>query len=64
LQFFPVYELTAQERERAVAGINQMQEEGWLLNRGGPSFTLDQIVAAHEAMETAKTPGKIVVRIP
>jgi NADPH2:quinone reductase len=61
LQFFLVYELTPAERDRAVSGINRMLEEGRLLNRGGPSFGLNQIVAAHEAMEAAKSPGKIVV---
>ena len=61
LQFFLVYELTPAERDRAVSGINRMLEEGRLLNRGGLSFALDQIVAAHETMEAAKTPGKIVV---
>ena len=62
LQFYLVYELTAQERDRTIAGITRMLEENRLHHRLGPDFSLDQIVAAHEAMEAAKTPGKIVVR--
>jgi NADPH:quinone reductase len=62
LQFFLVYELNQEERERAVAGINRMLEENRLLNRVDRSFTLDQIVAAHEAMESGKAIGKIVLR--
>ena len=62
LQFFLVYDLSMQERERVIAGITRMLEENRLLHRMGPSFGLDDIVAAHEAMEAARTPGKIVVR--
>ena len=63
LQFFLVYELDKEERERTVAGITAMLEKNRLLNRAGPSFGLDQIVAAHEAMEAAKTAGKIVLQM-
>ncbi len=62
LQFFLVYELSQDERARSIAGITRMLEENRLLNRVGPTFGLDQIVAAHEAMEAARDIGKIVVR--
>jgi NADPH2:quinone reductase len=62
LQFFLVYELNKEERERTVAGITAMLDDNRLLNRVGPTFGLDKIVAAHEAMEAARDIGKIVVR--
>ena len=63
LQFFLVYELDAAERARAVAGINAALEAGKLVNRvAQPTYRLDDIVAAHEAVEKG-TIGNVVVTI-
>lgn len=52
LQFFLVYELDAEERERAVTSINDALKSGGLLNRvSKPTFSLADAVAAHEAVE-------------
>lgn len=52
LQFFLVYELDAEERERAVTSINDALKSGGLLNRvSQPTFSLADAVAAHEAVE-------------
>src|SRR4026207_2394087 len=54
LQFFLVYELDATERERAIATIDSALKQGVLLNRvAQPTFRLDDIAAAHEAVERA-----------
>lgn len=61
LQFFLVYELDEAERAAGIATITDMLADGKLVHHLGPEFALDDIVAAHEAMEAAAT-GKIVVR--
>jgi NADPH2:quinone reductase len=51
-QFFLVYELDATERERAVATIDSRLKQGGLLNRvAQPTYELENIAAAHEAVE-------------
>jgi len=62
LQFFLVYELDAGERERAIAGITRALEHGTLRNQVGPTFTLADCVAAHEAVEKG-TIGNVVVKL-
>jgi len=62
LQFFLVYQLDAQQRERAVAGINRALEQGKLVNRIGPTFSLAETAAAHEAVERG-TIGNVIVKI-
>jgi len=60
VQFFLVYELDTRERERAVAAIGRGLEQGKLMNRVGPSFPLNDIVGAHEAVERG-TIGNVIV---
>ena len=63
LQFFLVYELDAAERARAIAGITSALDTGRLVNRvAQPTYALDDIAAAHEAVEKG-TIGNVVVRI-
>jgi NADPH2:quinone reductase len=63
LQFFLVYELDANERERALAAINSALKQGSLLNRTAQqTYSLPDIVAAHEAVERGSI-GNIVVTI-
>lgn len=63
LQFFLVYELDATQRARAIAGITVALEQGMLVNRvAQPTYRLDDIVAAHEAVEKG-TIGNVVVTI-
>jgi NADPH2:quinone reductase len=63
LKFFLVYELTDDERAAAVAEITRMLEENRLVHNVAATFPLDQIVAAHEAVESGKIPGNVVVTI-
>jgi NADPH2:quinone reductase len=61
LEFFLVYELDAAQRAAAVAGINAALATGTLINRvAQPTFALDDIVAAHEAVERGVV-GNVIV---
>jgi len=62
LLFMLVYELSPEERRRAVDGITRMLEQGKLAHQVGATFPFDQIVAAHEAQELGKTTGNIVLK--
>jgi NADPH:quinone reductase len=62
LQFFLVYELDANERERAIAGINDALKNGMLINRiARPTFSLAETAAAHEAVERGSI-GNVVLQ--
>ena len=63
IEFVYVYELTAQEREAAVSAINRMLESKTLINNVALSLPLDDIVAAHEAVEGGKIMGNVVVTL-
>jgi NADPH2:quinone reductase len=60
-QFFIVYELDEAERQRAVAAITDALERGMLKhNIAKQTFPLDDIVAAHEAVEKVSV-GNVIV---
>jgi NADPH:quinone reductase len=60
-QFFIVYELNADERERAISAIASALERGALKHRiANPTYALDDIAAAHEAVERGSI-GNVVV---
>ena len=63
LQFVFVYELTADERASAVSAITRMLESGTLINNVALTLPLDDIVAAHEAVEQGKAMGNVVVTL-
>jgi NADPH2:quinone reductase len=63
VKFLLVYELTADERARAVAGITRMLEANSLINNVAKTFPLNDIVAAHETVEAGKTAGNVVIQI-
>ena len=62
LRFFLVYQLDAQQRARAVAGITRALEQGALTSRIGPTFSLAETAAAHEAVEQG-TIGNVIVKM-
>ncbi|MES2536932.1 MAG: NADPH:quinone reductase [Pseudomonadota bacterium] len=51
LKFFVVYELLPADRERATAGISRLLAAGKLQHALGRSFPIEEIAAAHEAVE-------------
>jgi NADPH2:quinone reductase len=63
LKFIYVYELNASERAAALDGITRGLETGSLTTLIGKTFPLGDIVAAHEAVESGKILGNVVVDI-
>ena len=63
MKFFLVYLMPPEQRARATAEITRMLEAGELVHNVAQSFDLGDIVSAHEAVESGKAMGNIVVRI-
>jgi NADPH2:quinone reductase len=63
LKFFLVYELSAEERAAALAAIDRMLTENRLVHNVAQKFSLDDIVAAHEAVESGRAAGNVVLTI-
>jgi NADPH2:quinone reductase len=64
LHFFLVYDLLPAQREHAVNALNGMLAAGKLKHLIAPAYVLDDIVAAHEAVEAGRTLGNVVVTLP
>jgi NADPH2:quinone reductase len=63
LRFFLVYLMRQAQRERATADITRMLTRNELIHNVAQTFDLDNLVAAHEAVEAGKTIGNVVVTI-
>jgi NADPH:quinone reductase len=63
IKFMLVYELTDEEHQAAIAGITQMLEQKRLVHNIAATYPLDKIVEAHQAAESGKAIGNIVLRI-
>jgi len=63
LKFFLVYEMPSPMRERATAEITRMLARGELTHNVAQTFALDEIAAAHEAVESGRAMGNVVVRL-
>jgi NADPH:quinone reductase len=63
LKFFLVYLMPQEQRTRATADITRMLERGELIHNVAQTFDLTDIVAAHEAVESGKAMGNVVVRV-
>ncbi len=63
LQFFLVYDLTPVERAFALKELNAMLATGHLIHTVGARYSLDDIVAAHEAVEQGHLIGNVVIDI-
>ena len=64
LKFFLVYLMPPELRARATAEITRMLERGELIHNVAQTFALADIVAAHEAVESGKALGNVVVTLP
>jgi NADPH:quinone reductase len=62
LQFFLVYELDAAERARALAAIEAALADGLINRVAQPTYGLDDIAAAHEAVERGSI-GNVIVTL-
>ena len=58
-----IYEAQQSSRDHAARDINAMLQEGHLKHQVAARFPLDRIVEAHEAMESGKTIGKLLVDV-
>jgi len=63
LKFFLVYEMSKEMRERATAELTAMLARSELIHNVTQRFKLDQIIAAHEAVESGKATGNVIVTI-
>jgi NADPH:quinone reductase len=63
LKYIYVYELTPAERAAALSAITRSLETGALITNIGATFPLAETVAAHEAVESGKILGNVVVTI-
>jgi NADPH:quinone reductase len=61
LRFFLVYLMPPELRARATADLTRMLERGDLIHNVAQTFALADIVAAHEAVESGKVLGNVVV---
>ena len=63
LRFFLVYDLTPHDRDAVVDGLTQLLAGGLLLHTIGARFRLDEIAAAHEAVEGGELIGNVIVEL-
>jgi NADPH:quinone reductase len=63
LIYFIVYELEPEERAAAIAEVSELLDSGWLETAIGSVRPLDEIVAAHEAVERGQVMGNSVLAI-
>lgn len=63
LRFIFVYELSGDERAAAIAEITRMLQADRLVHNVAATFPLDEVAAAHEAVESGTTAGNVVVTL-
>ena len=63
LQFFLIYDLSAENRAHAIRHVNALLASGRLIHTIGARFPLEEIVAAHEAVESGQVMGNVVVDV-
>jgi len=63
IRFVYVYKMSPEAHQSAVQATRMGLQEGWLKTTIALRFSLDQIAAAHEASESGKLVGKVVIVI-
>ena len=63
LAFVGVYRLSPHDRRAAIDGLTEMLAAGTLSHPIGARFSLDDIVAAHEAVERGQVIGNVIVDV-
>jgi NADPH2:quinone reductase len=63
VRFFLVYELTPQDRADGLAELDRLLRAGTLIHEVSRRMPLDQIAAAHEAVERGEVIGNVVLDI-
>lgn len=62
-KFFLIYEIAKTERDEAIGEITDLLKQGRLVHNVAMTFPLKDSVAAHEAVESGKVPGNVVLTI-
>ena len=63
MMFMIIYELSGADRERCIADVTKMLDQNRLTHNLAGTFKLEEIVAAHQAQESRKTVGNIVLKL-
>jgi NADPH:quinone reductase len=63
VKFMLVYELTEEARVRAITDITRRLEANSLIHNVAAQFALDDVVAAHEAVEQGRATGNVVLTL-
>lgn len=63
LKFMLVYELAKEDLSAAIEGVTQLLETGVLKHALARRYPLEQIAAAHKAVEDGEVIGKVIVDI-
>ncbi|MDP2016541.1 NADPH:quinone reductase [Hydrogenophaga sp.] len=63
LTFLVVYELLPQDRTSAIQALTGLLQAGQLRHTVAQTFSLDDIAAAHEAVEAGRVVGNVVIRL-
>ena len=63
LRLFLVYLLSAEDRQKTIAGLNKMIASGQVHHAIAQAFSLEDTASAHQAVESGKVIGNVVVRI-
>ncbi len=63
LKFFLVYDLDDTARDTALKDLTAMLTAGSLKHAVASTYTLDQVVAAHQAVESGKAMGNVVITL-
>jgi NADPH2:quinone reductase len=63
LKFFVVYELSVDDRLAALEDLSKVLEQNVLTHNIGQRFPLSQIAVAHEAVESGKVAGNVVLEM-
>lgn len=61
IRFVLVYVMDAAAHDEAAAAIGEGLRDGWLSHEVAARFPLDQVVQAHELIESGRVVGKVVV---
>ncbi len=62
-RFFIVYEMSPEARTETVSALQGQLASGLLRHHIAGTYALDDIAAAHEAVESGKTIGNVVVSL-
>jgi len=63
LQFYLVYELDAQQRQAAIDRLNSFMRSGHANTRIAHALPFEDIIKAHELVESGKANGNVVLNI-